>query len=307
MSKSVAVGVVVRRSCPPSARSVDVTCPSCSDVLTFRLHADMKTSPRGVNSISKGAVATYANAFHLPSGRPGDGGSCDGATSACLSVCYASAMERRFVAFKSGALQNLENLRHLAECAGSVGVRLATDSIVDHSVGFQIRDGLAPTFRWHSDGDVWIGDDRSSAMYARAIRRTSDRVGRDLGCRSWIYTRSLGRVRHLVGSDHLAVYVSTDRDNHRRAVRVAERWGALVAFMVADGDELGKIEVDRNSIKCPATAKYARDGLAPSFITAIDGRRRGIRSGDIVRGACDSCALCVEGRRDVAFLTGGHR
>lgn len=231
-----AVGVVVRRSLPSSARVVNFECAGCSSSLTLRLHADAKTAPRGVwgSTVS----ATYAQAFHLPSGRPSEGGACDGATDYCLRHCYASAMERRFSAFASGALANLETLQHVYRCDSGRGLRAALRAMVGHAVDHMVRDGISPTFRWHSDGDCWLGDRSSSDAYARAIRAVSAEFGASHGLRSWIYTRSLGRVRYLVGSEHLSVYVSADPDNVVQATDVADRWGANLAILGDDSDQV---------------------------------------------------------------------
>lgn len=298
-----AVGVVVRRSLPSSARVVNFECAGCSSSLTLRLHADAKTAPRGVwgSTVS----ATYAQAFHLPSGRPSEGGACDGATDYCLRHCYASAMERRFSAFASGALANLETLQHVYRCDSGRGLRAALRAMVGHAVDHMVRDGISPTFRWHSDGDCWLGDRSSSDAYARAIRAVSAEFGASHGLRSWIYTRSLGRVRYLVGSEHLSVYVSADPDNVVQATDVADRWGANLAILGDDSDQvqlmLSGAEYGGRVVACPATGKYARDGRGASYITGITGRRDMVR-GDVVRGACDSCSLCVDGRAGVAFV-----
>lgn len=298
-----AVGVVVRRSLPSSARVVNFECPACASSMALRLHADAKTAPRGVWGST--IAATYAQAFHLPSGRPGEGGACDGATDYCLQYCYASAMERRFSAFASGALANLETLQHVYGCAGGHGLRVGLRALVGHAVDHMVRDGIAPTFRWHSDGDCWLGDRASSEAYARAIRAVSAEFGASHGLRAWIYTRSLGRVRHLVGSEHLAVYVSGDPDNIGRAVDVADRWGARLAILGDDHFQVASMLADvghrSRVVACPATAKYARDGRGASYITGVSGRRDMVR-GDVVRGACDSCSVCIDGRAGVAFV-----
>ena len=300
--RECATTVVVRRSLPAGARVAGFICPGCGGALQLRLHADAKTAPRGVwgSTVS----ATYAQAFHLPSGRPDEGGACDGATDYCLRFCYAGAMERRFTAFQSGAVANLETLQHVYACAGGAGLRVALRALVGHAVEHMTRDGLAPTFRWHSDGDVWIGSRAGSDAYARAIRTVSNEYGRSHGLRAWIYTRSLGRVRHLVGSEHLAVYVSADPDNVERATATADRWGARLAILGDDvehvRDMLSATGYGARVVACPATAKYARDGRGASYITGVSGRRDMSR-GDVVRGACDSCAVCVDGRAGVAF------
>jgi len=303
MATATATGVVVRRSLPSSARAVTFDCPTCGESQTLRLHADAKTAPRGVWGTAP--TATYANAFHLPSGLPSEGGGCDGATEYCLHYCYASAMERRFVAFKSGAVANLEILRHVYGCAGGDGLRVALRALVGHAVEHQTRDGLAPTFRWHSDGDCWLGDRASSDAYARAIRAVSSEFGASHGLRAWIYTRSLGRVRHLVGSDHLAVYVSADPDNVARATATATRHGARLAILGDDSEHVRAMLSDTGYasrvVACPATGKYARDGRGASYITGVSGRRDMVR-GDVVRGACDACAVCVVGCAGVSFV-----
>ena len=193
---SSAVGRVVRRSLPSSASEVLSAC-SCGASVVVRLSADSKTAPAGVWT-EKGATAVYANAIATTAGPRSVGGSCVGFTEACRS-CYGKSLER-YTAFERLAADNLATLRHVEECGGARALSRVFVDILDHVAEHQRRDGLeAVTFRWNMSGDVW------SEKVARAIA-SAHRARPDV--EGWLYTRTLGAVRHLVrGGDGLRVYV----------------------------------------------------------------------------------------------------
>jgi hypothetical protein len=300
-----AVGRVVRRSLPASASEVLSQC-SCGASVVVRLSADSKTSPAGVWT-EKGATAVYANAIATTAGPREVGGSCPGFTESCRS-CYGKSLER-YTAFERLAADNLATLRHVEECGGARALTRVFVDILDHVAEHQRRDGLeVATFRWNMSGDVW------SEKVARAIasaHRARPQV------EGWLYTRTLSAVRHLVrGGDGLRVYVSVDRHNVTRAMRVAHRWNVPVAVLADDQSEArailavgGTVEVLRARL-CPASGKWANDGRGPAHVVGLDGRRSSLEFGGSVRGACDACRLCLPsglGSSVVFLRRGGSR
>ncbi|MGA0926994.1 MAG: GP88 family protein [Burkholderiaceae bacterium] len=294
-----AVGRVARRSLPAGASVVESSCIGCGLEVFVKLSADSKTSPGGIWDARKGATATYANALTLPAGHPDMGGSCPGFTEACRG-CYAKAIER-YDAVSNLARRNLEQLHHVERCAGAVGLRRVFRDVLNHSAGYQLRDGItSPTFRWSAGGDVY------SVAMARAIHQ-AHKARPDVS--GWIYTRSLFAVRHLAGLDNLRVFVSADRFNFERATATAKRWGVQIATL-ADS-ETEEIVKASHGVICPASGgKWSRDGK-PAHVVAPGARPRRdlVRGGETV-GACIRCRLCLPGgaSRNVVFLRhGGNR
>jgi len=299
---------VGRRSASSDRGRVRVECPRCGSVLELSPMYDAKTIGVGgvLWSTSKGVHATVPNSFALPAGPIEFGGSCPGHTSVCSS-CYALRLESGFPTLARMVARNLEVLRHLEVCGGARAMGSALEVLVRRSVKMQRAAGIDPSFRWHSDGDVF------SAAYARAIRATA-RQFEDVPM--WIYTRSTQYVRHLVGAPNLRVYISADRDNLRRAVRAANRHGLPLALLGADRFEVeqlrSRVEVlgfeGPRFIVCPAAGKYQTDGHGPAHVVGVDGRRRSLERGELARGACDSCRVCLPDSsvdRSVVFLQHG--
>lgn len=303
---SGAVGRVLRRSLPASASVVLSEC-SCGASVVVRLSSDSKTSPLGVWG-SKGATAVYANAIATTAGPRSVGGSCVGFTEACRG-CYGKALER-YTAFERLAADNLATLEHVERCGGARALARVFVDVLDHVAEHQRRDGLERvTFRWNMSGDIW--SEKVARAIASAHRSRPDVEG-------WLYTRTLGAVRHLVrGGDGLRVYVSVDRFNVERGARVAARWGVPVALLADDGDEmralLHRVQMvqDGHEIPgarvCPASAKWTVDGRGPAHVVGLDGRRSSMEFGGFVRGACDACRLCLPSglRSSVVFLRHG--
>jgi len=291
---AVAVGRVVRRSLPASASVVLSEC-SCGASVVVRLSADSKTSPAGVWG-SKGATAVYANAIATTAGPRSVGGSCVGFTESCRS-CYGKSLER-YSAFERLAADNLATLQHVEQCGGARALSRVFVDILDHVAEHQRRDGLERvTFRWNMSGDIW------SEPVARAIA-SAHRARPDV--EGWLYTRTLGAVRHLVrGGDNLRVYVSADPHNLLKAARVAVRHQVPLAILADDSEQARKMWDAVRSVsgawavlsglrQCPAAGgKWSTDGRGPAHIVGVDGRRRSLEFGGLVRGACDVCRLCL--------------
>ena len=289
---ALAVGRVVRRSLPASASVVLSEC-SCGASVVVRLSADSKTSPAGVWG-SKGPTAVYANAIATSAGPREIGGSCPGFTESCRS-CYGKSLER-YSAFERLAADNLATLRHVEECGGARALSRVFVDILDHVAEHQRRDGLeVATFRWNMSGDIW------SEKVARAIA-SAHRARPDV--EGWLYTRTLGAVKHLVkGGDNLRVYVSVDPYNWRRAAQIAAFHRVPVAILADNAEDGRQLWDSVRSVPrgeqippvrlCPASGKWSTDGRAPAHVVGVDGRRRSLEFGGLVRGACDACRLCL--------------
>lgn len=188
-------------------------------------------------------------------------------------------------------------------------------AIVERSADLQRVAGVVrPAFRWHSDGDIF------AAWYARAIRRA---VLATPGVDHWLYTRSLGLVRHLLPAPkNLAVYISADSFNVVRAAKVAGRYGLPVAMLANDRAHAVALWARARAVApglpspilCPAVGKWARDAATsgtgvPGHVVGPDGRRSTAVPGGPAVGACIACQVCLPGGsgRSVTFTVHGGR
>jgi len=302
--------VKVPRSARADRGRVDVDCV-CGVVLELRPMHDAKTSPVVMWERSGRASATIGNAWALPAGPDG---ACRDVTPAC-AVCYADRIETARPAFAAMVRGNLAAVRHLLECVGPAETGAMLAVMVDVSADRQRAAGVAsPTWRWHADGDL------DSAAYAAAIRHcvraTSD-------VEHWIYTRSPQYLERLFGQSrptNLRALLSADQWNLPRMVRASVRHGGLPLAMLADDpdharelwarvDMLDSAGVVPRPIVCPASgaSRYGQDGRGPAHIVGTDGRRRSLARGELARGACDACRVCLPSglERSVTFLVHG--
>lgn len=275
------------------------------------LHRDNKTgslSKRKHNSKGDQWECLVPNAFPLPAGPPARGGTCPGATAACVD-CYAiHGLEWR-KAFAQIVADNLAVLQAAHEADNLVEVLLEA---VDLTVAAAERFNVAPTFRWHSDGDIFAD------WYARAIREVAKlRPNVEM----WIYTRSFRPGASYLGAligpsrpTNLHVFLSVDAfnvDDAARQLRHFRRHGVRAAILADSDQEQAELEQRLNvsSIVCPATGRYARDKQGSSFVTTLSGKRDGIRTADLAQGACSACGFCLRpDERSVTFrLHGGKR
>lgn len=263
------------------------------------LHYDAKTSPVVGFTYSNGWAARVANAFPLPAGT-----TCPGMTHACSEVCYAGRLEVRS-AFMNAVTENHRVLLSAQAVDGCRGMTRLLVPMVRQSANAQYLAGIDdPTFRWHSDGDVF------SLSYARAIAATCEATPM---VRHWIYTRTLSAVPILSGIANLSVYVSVDRDNINAAAVVLADDPTIHAAVLAgrhDDADAMLADVGRSAVNCPATARYTRDGFGASYVVGTDGRRRSMAepsNGSRGQGACHACAVCIDDRRSVVFYQHGGR
>lgn len=300
---------------PRSARAdggrVQVDCP-CGMVLLLSPMHDAKISGAVMYSRTGSASATIANAWALPGGPLEHGGACADTTPACAS-CYAVAIEVARPAYAAMVARNLHAVRHLLECVGwrATGDMLA--EMVRVSADRQISAGIAPTWRWHADGDLFSG------AYASAVRRACQLTP---NVEHWIYTRSPQWVGRLVDAPNLRVLLSADAYNLRRMVSASVRHGGLPLAMLADDIDhaselwarVATLDPDGivpRPIVCPASgaSRYGRDGYGPAHIVGVDGRRRSLARGELARGACDACRVCLPSGlyRSVTFVVHGGK
>jgi hypothetical protein len=240
----------------------------------LKLSHDRKVSPQGIYQESRDRwIATIPNSFGLPAGL-----SCPGKTPFCDS-CYAVGSEQS----KGVRELVMHNARLLTE-AGTVD---AMANLLEEMVGRYLeeadRRGLSPKeriFRIHWDGDFFSLD--YAAAWARVIHDTPD-------VQFWAYTRSfvepVNVVPVLTGIPNLVLYLSADQWNVDAAREVvAEYPEVLLAYCTLDYKAGRELAQDRPVVVCPENSgrmKLMEDGV----------------------GACVSCALCPEGRKDVIFST----
>lgn len=281
----------------------------CGGVFRFMLHNDAKTAPIVDIPLKGSAKALVPNAFPLPVGPINAGGSCDAVTGACVD-CYAANLESLYGAFARGASSNLANLHHIKECGGHSAVVRALIACVHHSENLQRARGVAsPVFRWHSAGDIF------ATWYGRAIRSA---VVETRLVDHWIYTRDAVKVKALLPApDNLRVLLSADSFNVAKMAKAGARFGLPLA-MLAD-NQTHAVELWARAvavapvpspIECPASGKWARDGVdVPAHVVGLDGRRSSAVRGELGAGACVACGVCLPDapNRSVTFLLHGGK
>lgn len=276
------------------------------------IQADAKTSPAVTIDGNGSARADVHNAFVLPVGPLEHGGACPATTTACGS-CYAAGSESLSPSLARNAAANLATLRDLYGTGGRAGaarVAAALVAVVEHSAAQQRARGVArPLFRWQSGGDLF------ATWYARAIRAAMVAAP---GVDHWLYTRTTTEVRGLLPvPDNGRVYLSGDRWNVAQVARASARYGLPVAILADDLADAAALwarmaaagaSSDARPVSCPATDRYARDGIGvAAHVVGPDGRRASARPGAPGVGACASCAVCLPGgtARGVTFLLHG--
>jgi len=134
----------------------------------------------------------------------------------------------------------------------------------------------------------------------------------------WIYTRDAVKVKSLLPApDNLRVFLSADSFNVVKMARAGSRLGLPLA-MLAD-NQTHAVELWAralavapvpSAVECPASGKWARDGVDVSaHVVGLDGRRSSAVRGGLGVGACVACGVCLPGGqvRGVTFLLHGGK
>lgn len=245
----------------------------------LHLSFDRKVSPTATYQKSRDRwIPTVPNSFGLPSGD-----SCPGMTSFCGS-CYASRSEQ-----SAGVRAAVEHNLRLLQATDLDGMTDLLDRMLDRYE--EHADAAAiPThqrmFRIHWDGDFY------SVEYAEAWREV---ILRHPHVAFWTYTRSFRApvdvVPSLIGLPNLALYLSIDADNAADASAALALPDVLAAGCAVDYQTARALLPDRPSraaVPCPENT--GRIGLSDENGT----------------GACVTCRICPDARRDILFST-SHR
>ena len=258
-------------------------------VAVLNLTADRKVSPLSRWTTSKGWTPDILNAFGLSAGV-----SCPGATVHCIGTadkrgpCYALALETQWTSVRNLAQHNYDTLQACGDDVDAMVALLAAAMVVyraSHAKAERRTGRLLPmVFRIHWDGDYY------STAYAEAWRRV---ILANPDVRFWSYTRSFVPACDVtpILSDlpNLALYLSVDDANDAWArVALTLRPSLLVARMaptVAEGRDAVVAMGRRRAPACPENVKR---------VPMVN---------DAGEGACVTCGLCIDGRRDVIFST----
>lgn len=272
----------------------------------LQLHADAKTGPLGFWGDDRRPVSVIPNAFALPAGPVEAGGTCPQLSPTACRACYAVRLEvGPFAHFGRMIARNLDTVRGL-RAAGGRGLVDALLALVDRSAALQVAAGVGvPSFRWFSSGDLfapWL------AAAVRDVQRARPSVA------FWGYTRSVRYLPSLLGRsglpDNARWFVSVDPENVKTHGKAAARYGLPVAYLAANSREAAEMRVTVEgyrgdvwrSMTCPAGGAWAADGLGPSYVSGLDGRRASLAHGHVT-GACAACGVCLPSGqvRDVVF------
>jgi hypothetical protein len=215
----------------------------------------------GRGNLKLGAsVYTYST---LP-GRPCDGGTCPGATSRCLDVCYAFRIR-----------DPVRTVYQLNTALGAKLPELPTDARV---------------VRWHVSGDF------DSVEYIRAWTELAEQhpdvrfFGYTRSWRCWELAEMLNRLRDL---PNVSLLASVDEDTELPPDDWRRAWLETDERYRADGERWSGVQ--ERMVFSPATAK--RPDFNTSRPTAIFCPEETGKSPN-----CLTCRYCVDKRRgDVVF------
>lgn len=244
----------------------------------LRLSLDRKTAPRGIWQESRQRWnPSNVNSFGLPSLT-----SCPGRTGFCAS-CYGGNAERR----NKGVTELLEHNLALLHRAGD-DVDALTALILNMITRYEDHNDrvrMPPedrVFRIHWDGDFY------SLPYAQAWARV---ITAHPGVQFWAYTRSFRApvdvTPALAGLPNLALYLSIDAENVDAGHQALAAHPTLLAAYCA---------VDYRTARALAPERPLTAAVCPENAGRIPLMANG-------RGACITCGICPDGRRDILFST----
>lgn len=215
--------------------------------------------------------AVMPNSFGLPSGI-----SCPGKTPFCKG-CYGTNLENMRPWVKS-LLEHNWNL--LENATFTEMVALLTDMLRRYhetANHFQL-ERKRRLFRIHWDGDFFSED--YALAWATALSMWSS-------FRTWAYTRSFEYVPILATIPHLQLYLSVDKWNFYDAVPLLEKYPRLMVAGCGETYAEARMIVEELGRATPPMPCPENKGIMP------------ITSGG--EGACITCRLCPDGRRDILF------
>lgn len=254
-----------------------------STTTALKVSRDRKVSPYSVwRPAAKRWEPAVANSFGLTAGPPSAGGSCPGATPFCEG-CYAKPLEVGFPSVGRLVAHNLSTLQSAGSNVAALAslLRPVVETFVAECTKAEKKAGgpVERVYRIHWDGDFY------SRPYAAAWRIVIDE---NPGVQFWVYTRSFDVVDILQSAPNLALYLSVDADNARRAKATHKRFpGTRLAFCAPTWDGTEEVAAlfpaERRGARCPALT-----GKVPMV------NAQGV-------GACVSCTLCTHGKNNVRF------
>ena len=247
---------------------------------SFRSSTDRKTAPYARPRKGKGpfGAEALANAFGLPSGPDY---ACEHATEWCWpGTCYGHALEM-FPGVKNLLMRNWAVFQKYQDDLW--GLSTAMDPMLDVFELECEKRGVEKVFRWFWDGDI------PSENFARAMRLQA--VHRP-GVKFWVYTRNHEAVPFLFQSN-LTVYFSVDRYNVDHALALSLTKLTLKFAFCGDSweetEELARrFPGERSGPRCPEIT-----GKVPLIVWD--------KQGEIGRGACVECGMCITGINNVRF------
>ena len=247
---------------------------------SFRSSTDRKTAPYARPRKGKGpfGAEALANAFGLPSGPDY---ACEHATEWCWpGTCYGHALEM-FPGVKNLLMRNWAVFQKYQDDLW--GLSTAMDPMLDVFESECEKRGVEKVFRWFWDGDI------PSENFARAMRlQAMDRPG----VKFWVYTRNYEVVPLLLHKVNLAVYFSVDRYNVDHAMNLNINSHLKFAFCGDSWEETEELARrfpgERSGPRCPEIT-----GKVPLIVWD--------KQGEIGRGACVECGMCITGINNVRF------
>jgi hypothetical protein len=259
-----------------------------------RLSSDRKVAPlvkKKGTAINDG-TPKVKNTFGLPAIV-----SCPGHTEWCADACYALKLQnfpfvdklvRANWELVSPHLDDVDTLHWMLS-------QMMTECRIQYERAKIPEDDWV--FRHFWDGDI------PSVAFARAIKRVAEDFPK---FKFWLYTRSFLTLPFLIGPSNLAVYMSVDIDNVDEAVKYEKALRSLpptgsrhFAFpMLAFCADTWE-QTEQLAMKFP----HRRKGPACPELTGKIPMVVWDDAGDMGRGACVECGMCIYGRNNVRFAS----
>lgn len=150
---------------------------------------------------------------------------CPFATNTCKKSCYVHNLEGAQRTLHKMYQHNSAKIRALLYAWDATG-DWGTGELWAMRLGAAIERKCAGGFRWHNSGDILS---ETHAKWIAMVVEHSQNVNH------WIYTRSFGCIRPLLGQRNLTINLSADEDNYQDARVWAEVHKLRIAYMTIDG------------------------------------------------------------------------